>query len=213
MGRMSKAVVVCILLLAASARPAYAVGEGILDYIDRLSGQGPYWGVGYEMSFLCGGGTGGGSNPGVRTLNACNKQQSRTDGPVNQWEIGPDVSYLWGRLNKNVLYPAGTPDDQKGVDAFTVGAHANYWVERYLGVTARARAVRFKGDLVENGDGLWDGMFSLGVIVRIPFEKFAIDLAPQAQFGIGPYESSQFGALSPMSDNVVKFGFHVGVRF
>jgi hypothetical protein len=176
-----------------------------VDWIDKLSGQGPFWGPGAEWAVFCDQG---------RRFNQCNQPQPRSGAPVNRWEVGADGSFLFGRLNDKVEYPAGTTDEQKGVDAWTLGGHGTYWLHRSFGITARARAVHFQGKLVDNGTGLWDGMFSIGVVARLPLSGgYSLDFVPQAQFGIGPFDRSQFGALSPMGSDRVKFGFHVGIHF
>ena len=205
MRNVLKAAVVCVLLLAGSARPAQAAGlEGLLDYIDHLSGPGPFFGAGLEATVLC--------DRGVWLRN-CGQRQARTGGAVNRWEIGPDASLFYGQLNDDMVYPPGTAQDAKRVNAQSVGAHGTYWLHRSLGITARATGVRFSGELVEDGS-VWTSSFSLGPVVRVPLGAVAIDLVPLAQFGLGPFDVEQFGALAPeLASETVKFAFKLGVRF
>jgi hypothetical protein len=205
MRNVLKAAVVAVLLLAGSAHPAQAAGlEGLLDYIDHLSGPGPFIGAGIDATLWCDQGLG---------WRPCGQRQSRSGGPVNHWEIGPDASWFYGRLNDNLVYPPGTSEDDKRVNAQTVGAHGTYWLHRSFGIMARATAVRFSGELVDNGS-LWSSSFSLGPVLRLPLGRVAVDFVPLAQFGLGPFEVAQFGAVSPeLESDTVKFAFRVGVRF
>ena len=200
-----KAAVVGVLLLVGSARSAQAAGlEGLLDYIDHLSGPGPFIGAGLEASVLC--------DQGVWLRN-CGKRQSKSGPPVNRWEVGPDASWFYGRLNDDLVYPPENAQANKRVNAQTVGAHGTYWLHRSFGITAKGTAVHFSGELVDNGDGgLWSNSFSLGPVLRLPLGAVALDFVPLAQFGLGPFDVNQFGAVSPeLESESVKFAFHIGL--
>jgi hypothetical protein len=207
MRNVLKAAVVGVLLLAGTARPVQAAGlVGLLDYIDHLSGPGPFFGAGIQASVLC--------DRGVWLTN-CGQRQDKTGPPVNRWEIGPDASLFYGRLNDDLVYPPASVQANKRVNAQSIGAHGTYWLHRSFGITAKGTAVRFSGELVDGGDGsLWTNSVSLGPVLRLPLGAVALDFVPLAQFGLGPFDVEQFGAVAPeLGSETVKFAFHVGVRF
>ena len=195
------------LLMFCSATQARAAGwMDFWDYLDSLSGPGPFNGFGMEGPIICDNGAG----PTVK----CYGRDPRVGENRRRYDIGPDVSFLKGQINDHLVYPIGTTDDQKHVNALTYGAHANIWFPHHLGATVRVTRVRFSGPLVRDGS-LSSTIFSVGPVFRIPLNRtFEVDITPLAQFGLGPFSVSDFGAVSPqLKSDKAKLGLHIGIGF
>ena len=96
----------------------------------------------------------------------------------------------------------------------TYGAHANFWLHHYVGATIRVTRIRFSGPLVRDGSQS-STIFSVGPVFRIPLnDRFEVDITPLAQFGLGPFAVTDFGAVSPaLESDKAKLGLHIGIGF
>ena len=195
------------LLMLSSATQARAAGwMDFFEYLDNLSGPGPFNGFGMEGPIICDNGAG----PTVK----CYGRDPRMGENRRRYDIGPDVSFLKGQINDHLVYPIGTTDDQKHVNALTYGAHANFWLHHYVGATIRVTRIRFSGPLVRDGSQS-STIFSVGPVFRIPLnDRFEVDITPLAQFGLGPFAVTDFGAVSPaLESDKAKLGLHIGIGF
>ena len=195
------------MLMLCSATPARAAGwMDFWDYLDSLSGPGPFNGFGLEGPVFCDNGAG----PTVK----CYGREQLLGANRRRFDIGPDISFLKGKINRGLVYPGGTTDDQKHVNALTYGTHANFWLHHYVGAPIRVTRIRVSGPLVRDGSQS-STIFSVGPVFRIPLnDRFEVDITPLAQFGLGPFSVSDFGAVSPqLKSDKAKLGLHIGIGF
>jgi hypothetical protein len=216
-----KAVLLGLLLVPVAATPARAAGlVGFFDFLDHLSGPGPFVGGGVDITLVCDDGEG---NVTANCLWRTGRVGVSTERRLRprRFEAGPHVSWLRGAINDDLVYPAGTTDDARRVNAFTYGGHAYFWMRQptgsgspWIGATLRLTAVRFSGDLVRDGS-LTSTMVGLGPIFGFPFGGgHRLDVTPLAQFGLGPFDAADFGASGPALDSdSAKFTIRVGVLF
>ena len=149
MRNVLKAAVVAVLLLAGSAHPAQAAGlEGLLDYIDHLSGPGPFIGAGIDATLWC-------DTDWVAPLRPA---AERVRGRSTTGNRAGRVMVLRPAQRQSGVPPGASRTTS--VNARTVGAHGTYWLHA-RSASWRATAVRFSGELVDNGS-LWSSNFSLG---------------------------------------------------
>jgi len=211
MNRMFKGAIAGLLLVLASASPAHASWMAFWDYLDNLSGPGPFLGFGADIPLICI------DNKELRT--ECFNVLRTQDRHI---ELGPDFSYLRGLLNDKIVYPGSPTDDQRRVNVLTYGVHAKTWLNDrtktvHAGVMVRFTAVRFKGDLMPRIDhSLTDAMFSVGPIFQFPtgVNRFKLEVTPLLQLGLGPFSVEDFGALSPpLNSDAAKLGIHIGIAY
>ena len=201
-----KALLLGLLMLSSATQASAAGWMDFFDYLDSLSGPGPFNGFGMEGPVFCDNGAG----PTVK----CYGRAQLLGASRRRFDIGPDISFLKGRINDHLVYASGTTDAQKHVNALTYGAHANIWFPHHLGATVRVTRVRFSGPLVRDGS-LSSTIVSVGPVFRIPLNRtFEVDVTPLAQFGLGPFAVTDFGAVSPpLQSDKAKLGLHIGIGF
>lgn len=220
MSTFRKAVLLGLLLVPAAATPARAAGlVGFFDFLDHLSGPGPFQGIGFDFMLIC-------DDDNRRISGGClfKSGGATTSGSTlatRRFEAGPHVSWLRGSVNEAMIYPAGTPDDAKRVNALTYGGHAYLWWRPraggdapWLGATVRFTAVRFSGDLVRDGS-ITSTMVGVGPIVGFPLgtKGYRVDINPLVLLGLGPFKASDFGASGPLlGSDGVKWTVHIGLH-
>jgi hypothetical protein len=196
-----------LLLMLAVPQPARADWMAFLDYLDNLSGPGPFIGLGFDVPLRCR------EDSGVtwRCFWPVDQVDEDTLGDLHlhRWEIGPRVSFLRGRINDDLIYPPGTTDDEKRVNVFTYGMHANANFTRRWGATLRFSNYRFSGTLVRNGS-LTRSTVALGPVVGFSPRALRnvsirrVTVSGLAVVGLGQFRPDDFGMLGPPldSDNV-----------
>jgi hypothetical protein len=215
-----RALLLGLLLSAVAATPARAAGLiGFFDFLDHLSGPGPFVGAGVDIILVCDDGEGTLTGKCLWRTGRLGVQEERRLRP-RRFEAGPHVSWLRGAINDDLVYPVGTSDDARRVSALTYGGHAYLWLKQptgrspWLGATIRVTAVRFSGDLVRDGS-VTSTMVGVGPMFGFPFgPAHRFDITPLVQLGLGPFDASDFGALGPaLGSDSVKLTIRFGVLF
>src|SRR5262249_35859811 len=142
MHRLRKVALLILVLIVLPARNADASLMGFLDYLDQLSGPGPFVGGGLSYDLLCGDST------GWKTYfwNPLKRAPMLTTWP--RYENGLDISWLRGFINDDLNYANNPSNDLRRVNAITYGGHTTVWLSEKFGLTMRAAAVRFNGKLM-----------------------------------------------------------------
>lgn len=212
-----RVVILLVVLLVSSVRPASALGfMSFVDFLDHLSGPGPFVGVGVDLSLVCDDGAKGTTATCLWRTGRLVPDQGRVFEP-RRFEVGPHISWLNGQVNPDLIYDPAVPDQDRHVNALTYGGHAYFWFRQAgprLGATVRVTAVRFTGAQVRDGS-ITRTMVSFGPIIGVPLpQRLRLDVSPLVQLGLGRFTAGDFGALGPaLSSDNVKVGLHLGVRF
>jgi hypothetical protein len=200
-----------VLSVAAVPRVEAASGiEAILDFLDHLSGPGPFVGPGVEVTLWCG------FNGGTRSTSRCIAVPLEDQGKPTTFEVGPHFSYLRSTGDGDLVFLPGDEGRSKGINVFTYGVHGSYFLQDapWFGLSGRVTGLRFSGGLMP--EAVNSALFEIGPVFRIsPQNRVHLEIqAPAVQFGLGPFSAGQFGAVGPELDSdTVKLAFRVGVKF
>lgn len=196
-------IVLTVVLVTGSAAPSLALGW---EWLDHLSGPGPWFGVQYEQKLACwfedqdskkGSVVGvGGSGPCL-TSNRAKGQKKEWDKRIFAAGIGTHLS--WTKEN-DLPYPANTDDGDKRVYLFQLNAFADVRLPRHLKALhlgAALGAAHFWGTLVE--DALWRPTIEARASLKLfkITDTSSLDLRIGRRWFLGELSAANFGAAGP----------------
>jgi len=185
-------VMLAVVLVGVNVRPADASLGAFWDYLDHLSGPGPFNGVGIYVPIGCGQGI----------LKDCWSSASDDD------KVDGGVELVWagGKDGGEQLAYSGAPPD---IGAVSFGGNVRVWFSPYLGATVRVTSIHFTGD----GVPARDTFVRFGPAFRFDLgNRFLVVLSPQLAVALGPFDREDLGALpGPELTDPFRFSFQGSV--
>lgn len=197
-----------VLLLVVGAPSQASAGlMAFFDYLNELSGPGPFKGAGGEASPLC-------FNQEWERLpmrKCLGWPRLEDDRRRPRLEFGPHFSRMRGEVNNDLTYPGGPSEDDRRVSAFSYGAQGNLYFWELFGVTARITRYHFHGELVPGGSVAANSI-GLGAIFRIPIGStdYQLTVSPIGFVGLDSLTAADFGALGEFERDNVVTAIHIG---
>ena len=173
-------VVLAVVLVGVNVRPADASLGAFWDYLEHLSGPGPFNGIGLDAPLIC-------DDRGV-SLRCLVPPALNT---VRRVEIAPSFSWMGGKDGgEDLVYDGPAPD----IGAITFGGTFTGWLTNRFGATVRLASIHFTGSGVSASDTFARVGPIVGFRLNGPLSGWRITVSPQVQFGLGPFDSEEFGA-------------------
>jgi hypothetical protein len=191
-----------LLLILVLPSPARADLMWFLDFLDRLSGPGPFVGHGFQFSLFCVTNQGRPLGP----WDCVSLADDQVKGYRSVVKVGPNFSWARG-LDNDLVYAGRPTEEQKEVNLRTYGVAGDVMPWDRLGVTVRYSRFEFCGELVQSPDRcLRRNAFGVGPIFRVRIgRRLKAVVTPIARFNIGPFTPQDFGAVGPpLGDDRVK---------
>jgi hypothetical protein len=223
--------ILIIVVVAVDVRPAQASWMAFYEYLEALSGPGPFRGriPGFDFPLFC-----SDEKFSLRCLERVRRLPDDDKSPklpetgrrLRKFEVAPHFAWLTADGPGDLEYPGTAPDN---IRLYIFGGTVTWWVpghrpgearagagtpvaQRFeVGLVARASALHFTG----TGVTADDAMVRVGPVVTYPvWGSFRAFVSPQVQVGLGPFNREEFGALpGPPLNEPVRVHVQAGITF
>jgi hypothetical protein len=216
MRTITRVAVLVVMISAVNVHQAHASWLAFYEYLEALSGPGPFHGVGVDASVWC-----DDQSCSWKDFWRPRLPDADTERTI---EIAPHVAWLTADDAGDLTYPEGPPD----VHLFMYGATVTLWLpggkpgelradrsrpkRLQVGLMARASGLHFTGSGVTADDAL----LRVGPVVNVPLgsERVRLFASPQLQFGLGAFNREDFGAAPGRRlEEPVRLHVQIGVTF